>query len=130
MKMYKVRYGIFLLLLAQVVQAQPQIEIDQKYNSIMQDLRLIKKCYVNRSSKCTAKEQVKAQAALKSIGKKVGVLVTIIGGGLLVRYAYGKATRTVPGKETPYERHAKQQVLKTQAQEGLKKESAKGAQGF
>lgn len=128
--MNTLKYGIFALLVVHAVQAQPN-EAEQQYNGIMRDLRLIKKCYISKSSKCNVTEQAEAKVALMGIGKKVAALGLLITGGLLIRAGYRKLMRTAPGQlETPYETHVRKKMLKTQAEQGLTKQSAKGAQGL
>ena len=116
--MKKLMYGLLISLVCnQALFASPahatMVEkLDQKYKNVMHDMHLIKECYVKKSTTCTADERARAEAALKSLGIKAGVIIAIIGVIMGVSYQINQAMAHGPEKTTPGSRAAQDRALK------------------
>ncbi len=121
MKMNKWGYMILCSLIGNHALYAPPVRsamvknLNVRFESIKSNLRLINKCYLTRSKKCTADERVQAGEALKNTGIAAGGLLGLLLAGKWVwgRYhqthqdlSFGKTGNTKPSLPSPEELHA------------------------
>lgn len=108
MKM-KMRYALlmvssFILCFAQEPVDKKFHSLWQPYESFKQDIRIIKKCYVEKKAVCTQKEQKEAQWALKHIGIRGAALFVALTGlyAGYKKWSQPKEARTITDDETAF----------------------------
>ncbi len=71
---------IFNISVAQEATIKNTHFIERQYKSFVDDIRLIKKCYVTKKSTCNEKEQKESRGALRRMGIRGGALIIVIKG--------------------------------------------------